>query len=175
MEKTNRSLEIINIREAKIEDVDRINAIYNQAIHEKCKVAYLTPWTKNMRLEWFKEHTITEYPIYVAELDNMVHGFVFINPYRPGRSALKQTAEISYFVDHHHRRRGIGKHLIEYMESKCCTLGVKTLFAIIIDNNEASIKVIEKCGYKKWGHLPKIAVFDNVEVGHLYYGKRIIL
>jgi hypothetical protein len=33
---------------------------------------------------------------------------------------------------------------------------------------------IEKCGYKKWGHLPKIAIIDNVEVGHLYYGKRII-
>jgi phosphinothricin acetyltransferase len=90
-----------------------------------------------MRLEWFKGHNHKEYPIYVAEIDNVVIGF-------------------------------------EYMESKCDILGIKTLFAVIIDNNEASINLIEKCGYKKWGHLPKIAIFDNIEVGHLYYGKRIL-
>jgi phosphinothricin acetyltransferase len=174
VKETNSSLEILNIREAEIKDIDRINDIYNQAIHEKFKVAYLKPWTKEMRLEWFKEHTIAGYPICVAEIDAVVNGFVFINPYRPGREALTQTVEISYFIDKKYRRRGIGKKLIEYMESKCCKLGVKTLFAIIIDTNEASINLIEKCGYKKWGHLPKIAFFDTIEAGHLYYGKRIM-
>jgi phosphinothricin acetyltransferase len=53
-------------------------------------------------------------------------------------------------------------------------LGIKTLFAIILDDNEASVKLIEKCGYEKWGHLPGVAVFDGVEAGHLYYGKRVI-
>jgi phosphinothricin acetyltransferase len=162
------------MRNAKSEDIDRINDIHNQAITEKFKVAYLTPWTNDMMLEWFKGHTIKEYPVYVAETDNTVNGFVYINSYRPGRAALKQTAEISYFVDKNHRGLGIGKKLIEFMESQCANLGIKTLFAIIIDNNEASIKLIEKCGYKKWGHLPKIAIFDNIEAGHLYYGKRII-
>jgi phosphinothricin acetyltransferase len=165
----------MNIREAKTDDVDRINDIHNQAIHEKFKVAYLIPWTKEKALEWFKNHNTKEYPIYVVEIDNAVIGFVYINAYRPGRIALKQTAEISYFIDKNYRRRGIGKKLIEYMESNCHILGIKTLFAIIIDNNAASIKLIEKCGYRKWGHLPKIAVFDTIEVGHLYYGKRITL
>jgi phosphinothricin acetyltransferase len=108
-------------------------------------------------------------------MDNIVTGFVYIDSYRPGRTALKQTAEISYFVDKNYRRRGIGRKLIGFMESQCNDLGIKTLFAIIIDSNEASIKLIEKCGYKKWGHLPKIAIFDNIETGHLYYGKRIAL
>ena len=135
---------------------------------------YLTPWTRDMRLEWFKEHNNKEYPIYVAEIDNVVIGFVFIHPYRQGRIAAKQTAEISYFVDNNYRRMGVGKKLIEYMESKCYMLCIKTLFAIIIDTNEASINLIEKCGYEKWGHLPKIAIFDNIEVGHMYYGKRIL-
>jgi phosphinothricin acetyltransferase len=161
------------IRDATIEDIDQINDIYNYAIHEKFKVAYLTPWTRDMRLEWFKEHNRKEYPIYVAEIDNIVVGFAFINPYRHGRIAVKQTAEISYFIDVNYRKMGIGKKLIEYLESKCNKLGIKTLFAIIIDNNEASIKLIEKCKYEKWGHLPKIANFDSIEVGHLYYGKRV--
>ena len=166
---------MINIRDANIEDIDRINDIYNHVIHEKCKVAYLKPWTRDMRLEWFKERNNEDYPICVAEIDSAVVGFVFINPYRQGRIALKQTAEISYFVDNNYRRMGLGKKLIEHMESKCYMIGIKTLFAIIIDNNEASINLIEKCEYEKWGHLPKIAIFDNVEVGHFYYGKRIVL
>jgi phosphinothricin acetyltransferase len=174
VKENNKTLEILNIRDAKMEDIDYINDIYNQAINEKFKVAYLTPWTRNMRLEWFKEHNRKEYPIYVAETENIIKGFVYINPYRPGREAVKQTAEISYFVDKNYRKMGIGKKLIEYMESKCSEIGIKTLFGIIIDNNEESIRFLEKCGYKKWGHLPKIAVFDNIEVGHLYYGKRII-
>jgi phosphinothricin acetyltransferase len=164
----------MNIRNAIIEDIETINDIHNQVILEKFKVAYLTPWTKEMCFEWFKEHNINKYPVYVAELDNTIVGFVYINAYRPGRVALKQTAEISYFVDKNYRKMGIGKKLINHMESKCKELDIKTLFAIIIDNNDASIKLIEKCGYKKWGHLPKIAIFDNMEVGHLYYGKRIV-
>jgi phosphinothricin acetyltransferase len=60
------------------------------------------------------------------------------------------------------------------MESQCYKLGIKTLFAIVIDANEASIKLMEKCGYEKWGHLPGVAIFDGVEAGHLYYGKRVV-
>jgi phosphinothricin acetyltransferase len=164
----------MNIRNAKLEDIDHINDIHNQAINEKFKVAYLTSWTNDMMLDWFKKHGSKEYPVYVAEINNTVIGFIYIDSYRPGRVALKQTAEISYFVDKNYRGRGIGKKLIEFMESQCDNLGIKTLFAIIIDNNEASIKLMEKCGYKKWGHLPKIAIFGDIEVGHLYYGKRII-
>jgi phosphinothricin acetyltransferase len=169
-----RRKSFMNIREAKTEDVEHINNIHNQAIAEKFKVSYLTPWTKDMRLEWFQEHNSEEYPIFVAEIDHAAVGFVYVSPYRPGRIALRQTAELSCFIDKDHRRKGIGKQLIAYMESQCSKLGIKTLFAIVIDANEASVKLMEKCGYKKWGHLPGISIFDGVEVGHLYYGKRVV-
>jgi phosphinothricin acetyltransferase len=164
----------MNIRDAKIEDVGPINNIHNQAIEEKFKVAYLEPWTQERCVEWFKEHTGKEYPVYVAEIDTTVIGFAYISPYRQGRVALKQTAEISYFVDKDCRGKGIGKQLIAYVESQCSKLGIKTLFAIILDANEASVKLMEKCGYEKWGHLPGVAVFDGVDAGHLYYGKRVV-
>ena len=102
----------MNIRNVKLEDIDHINNIHNQAINEKFKVAYLTPWTNDMMSEWFKEHDSKEYPAYVAEIDNTAIGYVYIDSYRPGRVALKQTAEISYFVDKNYRRMGIGKKLI---------------------------------------------------------------
>jgi phosphinothricin acetyltransferase len=164
----------MNIRTAKAEDVEHINNIHNQAIAEKFKVSYLTPWTKDRRFAWFKEHNSEEYPVFIAEIDNTVVGFVYVTPYRPERIALKQTAELSCFIDKDHRGKGIGKQLIAYMESQCHKLGIKTLFAIVIDANEASIKLMEKCGYEKWGYLPGVAIFDGVEAGHLYYGKRVV-
>jgi phosphinothricin acetyltransferase len=162
------------IRDAKAEDVERINDIHNQAILEKFKLAYVTPWTKERCLEWFREHDRKTYPVYVAETDSVVTGFVYISPYKPGRPALSQTAEISYFMDRDYRGKGTGGKLVAYMEAQCCKLGIKTLFAIIIDRNGASIQLIEKCGYEKWGYLPGVAIFDHIEVGHLYYGKRIV-
>jgi phosphinothricin acetyltransferase len=88
--------------------------------------------------------------------------------------ALRQTAELSYFVDEKQRRRGIGRALIAFIESQCAPLQIKTLFAVILDHNEGSIALIEKCGYAQWGRLPGVARFGAEERGHLYYGKRII-
>jgi phosphinothricin acetyltransferase len=174
----NKLIEIIdnvNIRNADKNDIYRINDIHNQAIYEKFKVAYLEPWTENKRLEWFEKHNKSQYPIYVSEIDSVVNGYLYLQPYRHGREALKQTAEISFFVDKNYRGKGIGKKLINYTELEFKNLGIKTLIAIILDINNSSVNLMEKCGYEKWGHLPKIAVIDNIEIGHLYYGKNICL
>jgi phosphinothricin acetyltransferase len=175
MKETIEIIDNINIRNAKINDISRINDIHNQAIIEKFKVAYLEPWTENNRLEWFEKHTKSQYPIYVSEIDNVVNGYVYLQPYRYGREALKQTAEISFFVDKNYRGKGIGKKLINYTELECRKLNINTLIAIILDINNSSVNLIERCGYEKWGHLLKIAVIDNIEIGHLYYGKRLCL
>ena len=163
----------MTIRKATPTDLNRINEIHNQAILEKFKCADLTPWTIEKRIKSFEERDHEEYPTYVAEIDNTVVGFANVNPYRPGRTALKQTVEISCFIDRNYREKGVAKKLMDYMETACIKQGRKAMFAIIIDNNDASIKLVEKCGYEKWGHLPKVASFDGIEVGHLYYGKRI--
>ncbi|MDR2131981.1 MAG: GNAT family N-acetyltransferase [Clostridiales Family XIII bacterium] len=163
----------MHIRKMKPDDIGRIREIFDQAICEKCKIAYLNPLTSDEMSHWFEDHVAEESPAYVAEIARTVAGFAYIDPYRPGRAALKQTAEISYFVDRDYRRRGVATSLISHTEGECVKLGIKTLFAIIIDNNIDSIRLTEKCGYEKWGHLPEVAVFDDLEVGHLYYGKRI--
>jgi len=163
----------MTIRKAELKDVDRINEIHNQAILEKFKVADLTPWTREKRLKNFQERNHDEYPIFVAEIDGIVVGYANINPYRPDRMAVRQTAEISCFIDNTFRAGGVGKTLMNFLETESVKLGIKTLFAIIIDNNIASVKMVENLGYEKWGLLPNVAEFDGVEVGHLYYGKRI--
>lgn len=161
------------IRDAKIEDLDSIVNIYNQAIETHFSTADTTKKSINDRFEWFHKHKSYKYPIYVYEKDDKVVGWISVSSYRAGRKALRFTAEISYYIDEEYRRQGIAGELIKYAVEKCIDLNYKTLFAIIIDKNVASIELIEKCGFEKWGHLPNIADFDGVECGHLYYGLRI--
>ncbi len=163
----------MNIRIAKIEDLEAIVNIYNQAIAVGHKTADTTPVTIDGRKKWFDEHTPDKYPILVAQDNDEVIGYLTISSYRPGREALRYSAEVSYYIHFDHHRKGIASKLLQEAIKICPSLQIKTLFAILIDNNHGSVQLLEKFGFKKWGHMPLIAEFDGIEVGHLYYGLRI--
>ncbi len=163
----------MNIRIAKSGDLEKIVEIYNQAIAAGEKTADITPVTANDRKKWFKGHTPAKYPILVAEEGESIVGYLTINAYRPGRMAVQHTAEVSYFIHFEHHRKGIASRLLRYAIDMSPSLKIKTLFAILVDSNQNSIKVLEKYGFEKWGHMPRVAEFDGIEFGHLYYGLRI--
>ncbi len=163
----------MNIRIAKLEDLEAIVEIYNQAINAGHKTADITPVTTNNRMKWFKDHAPNKYPILIAEENELIVGYLTISAYRPGRFALRYTAEVSYYIHFKYHRQGIASRLLQYAIDLCPSLQIKTLFSILIDNNKGSIRLLEKFGFKKWGHMPRVADFDGVEVGQLYYGLRI--
>jgi len=164
----------MNIRIAQREDLAAIVVIYNQAITAGQKTADITPVTINSRKDWFEEHTPDHYPVIVAELNDLIVGYLTISAYRQGRKALRHTAEVSYYIDFKYHRQGLASHLLRYAIELCPSLQIKTLFAIIIDSNFASIRLLEEYGFEKWGHLPQVAEFNGIEVGHVYYGLRIV-
>jgi phosphinothricin acetyltransferase len=163
----------MNIRIAELEDLERIVEIYNQAIAAGGKTADITPFSIDDRKSWFSVHTPDKYPILVAEEDGSVVGYLTISAYRPGRMALRHTAEVSFFIHFEHHRKGIASRLLQYAIDMCPSLQIKTLFAILVDSNQNSIRLLEKYGFEKWGHMPRVVEFDGIEYGHLYYGLRI--
>ena len=164
---------LMNIRKATIKDLQALVEIYNQAITVGQKTADITPVTIEDRVKWFNDHTSDKYPIWVAEKDSLVLGYLTLSAYRPGRMALRYTAEISYYVHFEHHRQGVASNLLQYALDICTSLQIKNLLAILIDNNQDSIRLLKKYGFEKWGHMPRIADFNGVEVGHLYYGLKI--
>ncbi len=162
-----------HIRIANIADLESITEIYNQAILSRFETADMVEFESTDRLDWFLSHQQDIFPIFVYELNNRVVGWISISPYRSGRKALRYTVEISYFVHKDFKRKGIGSKLIEYIISESKSLNFKTLFAIILDKNIASINLLKKFGFVKWGHMPNIADFDGEECGHMYYGRRV--
>jgi len=163
----------MRIRIAKKEDLPQIVDIYNQAVAERGATADLEPVSLEDRSTWFREHDANSYPIFVALSGKRVIGWCSLSPYRPGRAALRHTAEISYYIDEGHLRQGVGSALIRHAIDQCGRLGIRNLFALLLDINEASFRILEKLGFEQWGHMPGIAEIDDRECGHLIYGKNI--
>jgi len=165
----------VTARYAIESDLPAIVEIYNQAIDLGSATADITPVTLESRKLWLQEHRADHYPVFVAINIDVVVGWCSLSAYRPGRMALRHTAEISYYVDQNARGVGVGSFLISQAIEQCPQLGIKTLFAIILDINGESTQILEKFGFRKWGHLPNVANFDGQECGHLYYGLRVTL
>jgi len=163
----------VTVRKATEEDLPAIVEIYNQAIALGSVTADISPVTVESRKLWLQEHRADHYPVFVAVNLNAVVGWCSLSAYRPGRMALRHTAEISYYVDRDAQGAGVGSFLISYAIERCPILGIKTLFAIILDINTESAQILEKFGFSKWGHLPNVANFNGRECGHLYYGLRV--
>jgi L-amino acid N-acyltransferase YncA len=163
----------LHIRLAIDPDLPAITEIYNQAIALQSATAHTSPVTIDSRRSWLAEHSADKYPVFVAANQDNLAGYCSISPYRPGRMALRHTAEISYYVHENVQGKGVGTRLIEYAIEQCPRLEVRTLFAILLEVNSDSAAILEKFGFEKWGHLPRVADFDGTEYGHLYYGRRI--
>jgi len=163
----------LQLRIAEGEDIGFLTDIYNQAIALGTATAHTRPVTLNDRRDWLHGHPPAAYPVFVAVREKHILGYCSLSPYRPGREALKATAEISYYVHADHRGTGIGSALIQHAMGQCPRLGIKTLFAILLDINQASTRILEKLGFEQWGHLPRVADFDGRECGHYYYGRRL--
>jgi phosphinothricin acetyltransferase len=163
-----------NIRIAKFDDLPAIVEIYNQAVPSHRSTANTIHVTVKGRKAWFQEHEPHKHPIFVAESKGQVIGWCSLSVYRPGRSALRFTAEISCYVDGNNQQRGVGRELINHALDVSPSLGIKNIVAVLIDRNEASRKLVEKLGFEKWGHLPRVLDFDGQECGEFYYGKRVV-
>jgi phosphinothricin acetyltransferase len=161
------------IRVAAIEDLSTIVDIYNQAIPSQQSTGDLQPVRVNDRLAWFAEHRPEKHPIFVAEVEVQVAGWCSLSAYRAGRAAFRFTAEISYYIASAYHRRGVASALIEHALAACPALQIRHLFAIVLEGNDASLRLLKKMGFEQWGYLPRVADFDGREVGHLYYGRHL--
>lgn len=159
------------IRPANESDLPAIDYIYNQAIYAGFCTADLHPVGEERRYRWFRMHDSGKYPIHVYEQEDKILGWAALSPYREGREALLDVAELSYYVDFKYHGQDIGSSLVEHSIKKSQELNKRVLIAIIIDGNQASIGLLEKYGFEEWGFLPEVVKYDGEIRGQFYMGK----
>ena len=164
---------MVTIRAATITDLPAIVAIYNEAVAQRFATADLDPVTIADRSQWFHVHDPASYPIFVAEREGTVAGWCSLSAHRPGRAALRRTAEISYYVRAADRGRGVATALVQHAIDQAPRLGKHVLFGILLERNDASIRLLKKCGFELWGRLPDVALIEGELVSHVYYGRSV--
>ncbi|MTI80493.1 MAG: N-acetyltransferase family protein [Firmicutes bacterium] len=160
------------IRYAQEQDLPAIVDIYNSTIPSRVVTADTEPVSVESRISWFCEHTKANHPIWVAELDGVVIGWLSLQKFYD-RPAYDGTAEISLYVSSDHREKGVGKLLFRKAINKCPELRLTNLLGFIFAHNAPSLQFFKRFGFKQWGYFPKVAVIDGTEEDLIILGLRV--
>lgn len=166
------SLEGFQVRDAVESDLPAIVHIYNETIPGRMVTADTEPVSVESRVPWFRAHSPHARPLWVVEDEGRVCAWLSLNSFY-GRPAYFPTAEVSIYVAGTHRRRGLGRGLLEQIVSYAPRCQVRTLLGFIWAHNEPSLKLFNAHGFTAWGHLPRVAVLDNVERDLIILGRRL--
>lgn len=162
----------LTVRDAQQADLPRIVTIYNEAIPGLQATADTEPVSVDDRLEWFRAHAPARRPLWVAERDGVLVGWLSFQDFY-GRPAYGATAELSVYVGGAAQRGGVGRHLLARAIERAPGLGLATLLGFVFAHNAPSVGLFERHGFARWAHLPRVARLDGVERDLLILGRRV--
>src|SRR6202049_3783211 len=154
-------LQEATVRDAVEADLPAIVEIYNAAIRGRISTAQLDPVSVEERLPWFREHSPESHPLWVAEIDGQIAGWLSFHSFIT-RCAYRGTAEVSVYVSEKFRRLGVGRAPLEKATRHSPRLEINALVGCIFGHNEPSLRLFERLGFECWGVLPRIARVDDI-------------
>lgn len=141
------------IREAAFSDASAIADIYNYYILNTVitfEVDPLTPQDIAARMEKYKQVG----PYLVCEEAGEVLGYAYVSRFRE-RPAYEQSVESSIYLKSRCGGKGLGTRLYGELLAQVA-LQRHTIIGGIALPNEASIRLHEKCGFKKVAHFSEV-------------------
>ena len=132
------------------EDWERVRAIYLEGIatgHATLETA-APPWEK-----WDADHLPR--PRLVAREGATVLGWAALSPVS-GRCVYGGVAEVSVYVAAAARARGVGRALLERLIPASEDAGIWTLQAGIFPENEPSLALHRRCGFREVGRRERL-------------------
>jgi phosphinothricin acetyltransferase len=161
-----------NFRDATLDDLPGIVAIYNSTVPSRLVTADLEPVTVESRLAWFHAHGPQARPLWVVEENGTVLAWLSFSDFY-GRPAYLRSAEVSIYLAESMRGKGLGKQLLQAALERAPALGIDTVLGFIFGHNEPSLRLFRGFEFQTWGTLPRVAVLDGVERDLVILGRRL--
>lgn len=162
----------VTFRDANIEDLPSIVAIYNSTIASRMVTADTEPVSIEERTPWFYEHNSSKRPLWVVEYKGEICGWISFQSFY-GRPAYNSTAELSIYLDEKCRGKGIGKLTLQHAIDACPRLKIHNLLGFIFAHNEPSLRLFKDFQFEKWAHLPGVAELDGVKRDLVIMGRKV--
>lgn len=160
------------LRDATLDDLPSIVAIYNTIISSRMVTADLEPVSVESRLAWFHQHSPERRPIWVLTNGTQVIAWISYSNFHV-RAAYDHTAEVSIYLAPEHRGQGLGGLLLTCCIQHAPSLGISSLVGLIFGHNQPSLRLFEKHGFERWGFLPRVAVLDGIERDLVIVGRKV--
>lgn len=93
---------------------------------------------------------------YVACIDDQVVGFAAVSP-TSQKPHYRGVVEVMVYVAEEHHHSGIGTTLLHKLIEDAPKQGIWCLYSSIFSSNVPSIRLHEKCGFRKIGYRERIA------------------
>ena len=140
----------MEIRAAAAGDAAAIAEIYNAGIRERSS----TFETREREPAEIADRIGMErFPVLVAEVEGRIAGWAGASEYS-SRDVYAGVAECSVYVDQRFRGRGIGSVLLASLAEESARCGFHKLIGKLFESNEASIRLVERGGFRVVGtHL----------------------
>ena len=138
---------MIHIRDASDGDLKSILSIYSYYVRETAISFDLEiPDIDDLKREM---HDIrSRYPYFVAEYDGTVIGFAYAHRFRE-KSGFNWDVELTVYLSHNRRGEGIGTLLYGKLIEALKPLGYRNAYVSITGDNEQSLIMHEKFGFRK--------------------------
>lgn len=162
----------MNIRDGLASDLPAIVDIYNASIPSRLATADTEAVSVESRRRWFQEHSPTCRPLWVAEIEAEIVGWLSFQSFYK-RPAYQKTAELSVYVSPAYHRQGIGKTLLQKAIEQSPKLGLCTLLGFIFAHNQPSLRLFARHQFQPWGYLPEVAELDGIERSLVIVGRRV--
>ena len=153
-------------------DLPQIVAIYNSTVASRQVTADTEPVSVESRQAWFDAHQRPDRPLWVVERAGEIVGWLSFSSFY-GRPAYQGTAEVSIYLAESVRGQGLGRFLLQSAINFAPSIALHTLLGFVFGHNTPSIKLFERFGFARWGHLPSVAELDGIERDLLILGLRV--
>jgi L-amino acid N-acyltransferase YncA len=150
-----RLLLIMNIIPMVPHHWDAVKVIYEQGMATKQATFQTEAPTWE---EWDKGHL--PHLRYVVMYDEVVTGWAALSAVS-GRCVYAGVCEVSVYIHEHFRGKGVGKLLLQTLIEESETQDIWTLQSGIFPENQASIALHEKLGFRTVGYREKIGKMDG--------------
>jgi phosphinothricin acetyltransferase len=151
-------MEAMKIRKAEQRDLQELLDIYNYEVLNGVATLDLEPKSLEEWQVWFDEHNRDNHPLYVAEQDGRVAGYVSLSSYR-AKEAYRSTVELSIYIRPDCRRQGIATSLMAFIIEKAwADASIHNVVSVITSGNEASSRLHDKFGFEFCGTIREVGV-----------------